>query len=118
MATHLGRVGFSMPQCRNNCSPELTWDDSMRSASGKMIPLDAETGEPHQCPNSTWSSQGSGGSRSNKGGSNMFDEFAFQRMEEKVDEMGKVQLKMLAVMTRIQLLVEKQSTLDGAKEED
>lgn len=33
-----------------HCGNELTWDDAIRSASGKKIPLEAE-GSPHRCPN-------------------------------------------------------------------
>jgi hypothetical protein len=32
------------------CGTELTWDDTVKSASGKKIPLETD-GSPHRCPN-------------------------------------------------------------------
>ena len=41
-----------MMQCRNGCGATLTFSDKVKSASGKMIPIDSVSGQPHQCPNS------------------------------------------------------------------
>lgn len=38
-----------MSRCYH-CGNELTWDDAIRSASGKKIPLETD-GTPHRCPN-------------------------------------------------------------------
>ena len=38
--------------CRNGCGAEITWDPKQKSASGKSIPIDVITHNPHQCPNS------------------------------------------------------------------
>ena len=43
-----------MTQCRNGCGKELTWDKTRKSDSGKMIPIEKATNEPHQCPKSTY----------------------------------------------------------------
>jgi len=35
--------------CQYNCGTELIFDKSVKSNSGKMIPLDKDTNEPHKC---------------------------------------------------------------------
>jgi hypothetical protein len=37
--------------CNKGCGQRLKWDPSQKSASGKQIPLDYETGKKHDCPN-------------------------------------------------------------------
>jgi hypothetical protein len=39
-----------MVLCRKNCGTNLHFEDSIRSESGKLIPLD-DSGSPHDCPN-------------------------------------------------------------------
>ena len=46
-----------MTLCRNGCGKELTWDKSRKSESGKMIPIEKATNEPHQCPKSTFNQE-------------------------------------------------------------
>jgi hypothetical protein len=41
-------------QCFRGCGTRVKFDDNYLSPSGKKIPLDANTGEPHQCPNNTF----------------------------------------------------------------
>jgi hypothetical protein len=36
-------------QCNKGCGQEIYFDANSKSQSGKWIPLDKETGEPHQC---------------------------------------------------------------------
>ena len=36
-------------QCNKGCGQEIYFDANSKSQSGKYIPLDKETGEPHQC---------------------------------------------------------------------
>jgi hypothetical protein len=36
-------------QCSKGCGQEIYFDASNKSQSGKWIPLDKETGQPHQC---------------------------------------------------------------------
>ena len=36
--------------CRNGCGTNLNFDESCKSDSGKMIPLE-DDGSPHNCPN-------------------------------------------------------------------
>ena len=43
-----------MTLCRNGCGKELTWDKSRKSESGKMIPIEKATNEPHNCPKSPY----------------------------------------------------------------
>lgn len=38
-------------KCSNGCDVEIYLDWSVRSESGKQIPLEVETGLPHNCPN-------------------------------------------------------------------
>jgi hypothetical protein len=35
--------------CNKGCGQEIYFDANSKSQSGKFIPLDKETGEPHQC---------------------------------------------------------------------
>jgi phage terminase large subunit GpA-like protein len=37
-------------QCNKGCGQEIYFDANNKSQSGKWIPLDKDTGEPHQCP--------------------------------------------------------------------
>jgi hypothetical protein len=36
-------------ECRKGCGQEIYFDTNIKSQSGKWIPLDKETGKPHQC---------------------------------------------------------------------
>ena len=36
-------------QCNKGCGQEIYFDANNKSQSGKWIPLEKETGEPHQC---------------------------------------------------------------------
>jgi hypothetical protein len=40
--------------CNNNCGVMITFDPNVKSTSGKMIPLELETGKQHNCKNSKW----------------------------------------------------------------
>jgi hypothetical protein len=37
-------------QCNKGCGQEIYFDANNKSPSGKFIPLDKDTGLPHQCP--------------------------------------------------------------------
>ena len=49
-----------MTECQYGCGKDLTWDKSRRSDSGKMIPIEKATNEPHNCPNSPYNKSKSG----------------------------------------------------------
>ena len=49
-----------MTECQYGCGKDLTWDKSRRSDSGKQIPLELATNEPHNCPNSPYNKSKSG----------------------------------------------------------
>jgi hypothetical protein len=36
-------------QCNKGCGQEIYFDANSKTESGKWIPLDKETGQPHQC---------------------------------------------------------------------
>lgn len=36
-------------QCNKGCGQEIYFDSNSKSQSGKYIPLDKDTGQPHQC---------------------------------------------------------------------
>ena len=36
-------------QCSKGCGAEIYWDEEFKSDSGKFIPIDSQTDEPHQC---------------------------------------------------------------------
>jgi len=36
-------------QCSKGCGSEIYWDEEFKSDSGKFIPIDARTDEPHSC---------------------------------------------------------------------
>ena len=60
-----------MTECQYGCGKELTWDKSRKSDSGKMIPIEKVTNEPHNCPNSPYNKkmkdQDGGGYQQNQG---------------------------------------------------
>ncbi|MDH5659015.1 MAG: hypothetical protein OEY17_06710 [Nitrosopumilus sp.] len=35
--------------CSKGCGSQIYWDDAFKSESGKFIPIDARTDEPHRC---------------------------------------------------------------------
>lgn len=43
-----------MTECQYGCGKELIWDKSRKSDSGKMIPIEKATNEPHNCPMSPY----------------------------------------------------------------
>lgn len=43
-----------MTECQYGCGKELIWDKNRRSDSGKMIPIEKATNEPHNCPKSPY----------------------------------------------------------------
>ena len=49
-----------MTEWQFGCGKDLTWDKSRRSDSGKMIPIEKSTNEPHNCPNSPYNKSKSG----------------------------------------------------------
>jgi hypothetical protein len=48
-----------MLMCKR-CRAPIYWDSSRRTDNGKWIPIDKETGESHDCPESDYNSGGSG----------------------------------------------------------
>ena len=44
-------------QCSKGCGSEIYWDEEFKSDSGKFIPIDARTDEPHRCNGPTESGQ-------------------------------------------------------------
>ena len=48
-----------MSKCKR-CGATIRWDPSRKTEKGKWIPIDDETGEPHDCPESDYNSLGSG----------------------------------------------------------
>ena len=59
------RRTYRMAICNNGCGTELKWDKSRTSDSGKMIPIEVSTNEPHNCPKSAYNQKQnqSGGSQ-------------------------------------------------------
>jgi len=49
-----------MTECQYGCGKELIWDKNRRSDSGKMIPIEKATNEPHNCPKSPYNMSKSG----------------------------------------------------------
>lgn len=45
----------AMP-CNRDCGTDIYFDDDKLSKTGKKIPLDVDTDEPHDCPNSSYGS--------------------------------------------------------------
>ena len=44
-------------QCSKGCGSEIYWDEEFKSDSGKFIPIDSRTDEPHRCDGNTESGQ-------------------------------------------------------------
>lgn len=38
-------------KCKNNCDTEIYFDWAVRGTKGNQIPLEVNTGLPHDCPN-------------------------------------------------------------------
>jgi len=38
-------------KCSNGCGTEIYLDWAVRSPNGKQVPLEVDTGLPHDCPN-------------------------------------------------------------------
>ena len=51
-----------MTVCQYGCGTELKWDKQRKSESGKMIPIEVSTNEPHNCPKSPYNTGKQGGS--------------------------------------------------------
>ena len=51
-----------MTVCQYGCGTELKWDKQRKSESGKMIPIEVSTNEPHNCPKSPYNTGKKGGS--------------------------------------------------------
>ncbi len=104
------RSSIAMPSC-NRCGVPIYWDPGRRTESGKWVPIDEETDEPHNCPQSDWKS-GSGGGR---GGIDSVDAMTIQNsinnMEDKITEMNKTMLKLLLAIQTVQSRIEGQMPL-------
>ena len=46
---HPMKLSGRTKQCSKGCGSEIYWDEEFKSDSGKFIPLDARTDEPHNC---------------------------------------------------------------------
>ncbi|MFB5621161.1 MAG: hypothetical protein ACE5RC_08545, partial [Nitrosopumilus sp.] len=44
-------------QCSKGCGAEIYWDEGFKSDSGKFIPIDSRTDEPHRCDGPTKSGE-------------------------------------------------------------
>ncbi|MBL7015212.1 MAG: DEAD/DEAH box helicase [Nitrosopumilus sp.] len=44
-------------QCSKGCGAEIYWDEGFKSDSGKFIPIDSRTDEPHRCEGPTGSGE-------------------------------------------------------------
>lgn len=72
--------------CRNGCGTEITWSDKVVSASGKKIPLEKATMQPHQCSKSSYSKEGGGGARTQDPGQANFHTVALEQRVQKLEE--------------------------------
>ncbi|MPZ06034.1 MAG: hypothetical protein GEU26_06385 [Nitrososphaeraceae archaeon] len=80
--------------CRNGCETNLHFETSIRSESGKLIPLE-DDGSPHNCPNRRRYDPG------NENG-----------IEKKIEKMDKNLLKIMLDVQFIRMNLEGQKTLD------
>jgi hypothetical protein len=101
-----------MPHCKR-CGAGIYWDPARKTESGKWVPIDEETDEPHDCPESDWNSgRGSSGSRS---GIDAVDAMSIQNainnMEDKISELNKNMLKLILEIKTVQSRIEGQMPL-------
>lgn len=80
--------------CRNDCGTNLHFNDSMRSDSGKLIPLE-DNGSPHDCPN-------------RRG----YDQATENGTEKEMKKMNKYLSKLMDEVKFIRNTLEGQKTLD------
>ena len=69
--------------CNKGCGVLIHFDEQHVSQSGKKIPLE-DDGEPHQCPNSTYSKEGP----APKAGSEFSElRFAVDRLTQRIEDL-------------------------------
>jgi hypothetical protein len=85
-----------MVLCRNYCGTNLHFEDSIRSESGKLIPLD-DSGIPHDCPNRR-----------------KYDPGTENGTEKEMKKMSKNLSKLMLDVQFIRMKLEGQKTLDEA----
>ena len=101
-----------MPLCKR-CGVGIYWDPARKTESGKWVPIDEETDEPHDCPESDWKSGGSGNGSGR--GIDGVDAMAIQdsiiKMEDKIAGVNKNVLKLILVIQTVQNRIEGQMPL-------
>jgi hypothetical protein len=90
------------------CGTELTWDDSVKSASGKKIPLEMD-GNPHRCPNRL-----SYDSAHKQGEETMLMGVTVERVAKSQEE---IKLTLLQLIQVVQTLQTKLEMMDGTWKE-
>ena len=94
-----------MPECKR-CGAPMYWDSSRRTENGKWIPIDRETGEPHDCPESDYNSGGSG----NRGMAAV-DVMEITDLKNDVAKINKNVLKLIVEVQTLQKRIEGQMPL-------
>jgi hypothetical protein len=97
-----------MTACKR-CGASIYWDPERKSESGKWVPIDEETDEPHDCPENEWNS-GRGG-KGIDGVDAMAMSNAITNLENKMDSLNKNMLKLLAAIQAVQIRIEGQMPL-------
>jgi hypothetical protein len=99
-----------MPRCKK-CGSPIVWNHDHYEETGKWVPFDEDTDEPHNCPEFDWKS-GSGG---NWGGIDGVDAMAMSNaisnLENKMDEVNKNMMKLILAIQIVQSRIEGQMPL-------
>jgi hypothetical protein len=107
-----------LKRCKK-CGVSIVWNPEHHAETGKWVPFDEETDEPHDCPESDWrSGSGTGsitGSGGRIGGIDAIDaksmSNAITNLEDKVEAMNKSLLKLILAVQTVQSRIEGQMPL-------
>jgi hypothetical protein len=113
-----GSGPIQLPRCKK-CGAPIEWNREHRANTGKWVPFEEETDEPHDCPESDWRlGSGTGsitGSRRGIGGIDAIDAMsmsnAITNLEDKVEAMNKSLLKLILTVQTLQSRIEGQMPL-------
>jgi hypothetical protein len=101
-----------MPACKY-CGKRIYFDSAFKSESGKFIPIDDETDEPHNCPNNPYNAGGGSGSGRSADTIDLLGiGYAIEKVEEHIAKINKNLLQLVLEVQKIGMKLEGQKTLD------
>lgn len=103
-----------MPSCKK-CGEPIVWNRDHYAETGKWVPFDEETDEPHNCLARDYYTGERGSSGGEGRGMDRVDSMAMSNainnLEDRMDEVNKTMLKILSAVQTLQIRVEGQMPL-------